>query len=129
MRREVFELLQRDRELREVAALVGVDALEDGDRVVLESARLARELLVAQSAYDPADATSPIEKTHVLVDLILRFYRAAREAVESGRAFSVVDVSRAQRAITRVRQRPDGGDRGERAEALKEILGAAGATS
>ena len=127
MRREVFELLQKDRDLRDVAALVGLDALEDRDRVVLESARLVRELLVAQSAYDPADATSPIAKTHVLADLILRFYRAARDGMERGRSFSAVDVGRALRAITRLRQRPDGGSPAERAEAQDEVLRAAGA--
>lgn len=126
MRREVFELLQRDRELREVAGLVGLDALEDRDRVVLESARLARELLVAQSAYDPADASSPIEKTHVLANLILQFHRTARDAVAGGLPFSGVDVGRARRAITGVRGRPDGGSQLEREEALKEVQRAAG---
>ena len=36
-RRETIRLLQRDRELREIAGLVGVDALEDEDRLVLEA--------------------------------------------------------------------------------------------
>ena len=63
LRRETFALLQRDRELREVAGLVGPDALEDQDRLILETARLLREFLIGQSAYDPADAQSPVTKT------------------------------------------------------------------
>ena len=72
MRRETFALLQRDRELREVAGLVGPDALEDQDRLILETARLLREFLIGQSAYDPADASSPVTKTWALADAILR---------------------------------------------------------
>jgi len=122
LRREIFELLQRDRELREVAGLVGPDALEDRDRLVLESARLARELLVAQSAYDPADATSPITKTHTLADLILRFHHSAEAAIASGRAFGTIDVGRARRAITRVRSLTDGGSAEDRALAAREVM-------
>jgi V/A-type H+-transporting ATPase subunit A len=121
LRLQVFELLQRDRELREVAGLVGPDALEDHDRLVLESARLARELLVAQSAYDPADATSPITKTHTLADLVIRFHTSAESAIGAGRAFSTIDLARARRAIAAVRSKADGGSAEERAQAVREV--------
>lgn len=121
LRLQVFELLQRDRELREVAGLVGPDALEDRDRLVLESARLARELLVAQSAYDPADATSPITKTHTLADLVIRFHRSAEGAIAAGRAFGSIDVSGARRAIAGIRSKADGGSAEERAQAIREV--------
>ena len=127
LRRDVLDLLQRERELREVAGLVGQNALEDRDRLVLESARLARDLLIAQSAYDPADANSPIAKTHALADLILRFHRAGLEALSAGRTIGSIDVTRARQAIAGLRSKADGGSSGERAAATREVLHAAGA--
>ena len=129
LRRDVLELLQRDRELREVAGLVGQNALEDRDRLVLESARLARELLIAQSAYDPADASSPIGKTHVLADLILLFHRTAFDALGAGRTIGSIDVARARHAVAALRARVDGGSSDDRAAAREEVRRAAGARS
>jgi V/A-type H+-transporting ATPase subunit A len=126
LRRESLELLQHDRELREVAGLVGPDALEDRDRLVLESARLLRDLLIGQSAYDDNDASSPLGKTHALAAMILGFHRAGCRAIEGGGTIGAVDVGRARRAINTNRDRRDGGSTGDRAAALQEVLRSAG---
>jgi V/A-type H+-transporting ATPase subunit A len=126
LRRESLELLQHDRELREVAGLVGPDALEDRDRLVLESARLLRDLLIGQSAYDEADASSPLGKTHALAAMILGFHRAGCRAIEGGGTIGTVDVARARRAINSIRDRRDGGSAEDRTAALQEVLRSAG---
>jgi V/A-type H+-transporting ATPase subunit A len=126
LRRESLELLQHDRELREVAGLVGPDALEDRDRLVLESARLLRDLLIGQSAFDDADASSPLGKTHALAAMILGFHRAGCQAIESGATIGAVDVGRARRAINTIRDRRDGGSTEDRAAALREVTRSAG---
>ena len=126
LRRETLELLQRDRELREVAGLVGPEALEDRDRLILESAALVRELLIGQSAYDPDDACSPIGKTHAIAALILTFHRAGSEALQSGRTFGSLDLSGARRAIAGIRALADGGDPPTRAGAEQAVTRAAG---
>jgi len=126
LRRQVFELLQHDRELREVAGLVGPDALEDQDRLTLESAKLVRDLLIGQSAYDPNDARSPLGKTHAIAELIIRFQRRGMEVVASGRGFGSIDVARARRAITGIRALADGGDPARREAARDEVTRAAG---
>ena len=128
LRRESLELLQHDRELREVAGLVGPDALEDRDRLVLESARLLRDLLIGQSAYDDTDASSPLGKTHALAAMILGFHHAGCRALEGGGTIGAVDVARARRAITGIRERRDGGSAGDRAAALREVERSAGET-
>ena len=46
-------LLQRERELVEVAELVGTESLQDAERLVMETARLLREGFLRQSSYDP----------------------------------------------------------------------------
>jgi len=108
LRRETFALLQRDRELREVAGLVGPDALEDQDRLILETARLLREFLIGQSAYDPADASSPVTKTWKLADTIHRFHRAESEALADGGTMASVDVTGVRRKLAALRGSPEG---------------------
>jgi len=108
LRRDTFALLQRDRELREVAGLVGPDALEDQDRLILETARLLREFLIGQSAYDPADASSPVTKTWTLADTILRFHRESTDALTAGGTMAAIDVTGIRRTLSTLRASPEG---------------------
>jgi V/A-type H+-transporting ATPase subunit A len=103
LRQSILTLLQRDRELREVAALVGPDALEDADRLIIETARLLREILIGQSAYDPADARSPVTKTYALADLAIRFHQAGLETLASGKALATLDLAEARRTLMAIR--------------------------
>lgn len=103
LRAWALALLQRDRELRDVAGLVGPDALEDQDRLVLEVARWVRELLVGQSAYDPADASSPPRKTWTLAALLREAHEAGSAAVAAGAATAALDLAAVRRAIAAVR--------------------------
>lgn len=124
-RRRTLGLLQRDRELREISALVGPEALADSDRVLLEVARLTRELLLGQNAFDPVDAFSPAARTLGLAELLLALHDGALAAIERGAGFEGIDLARARRAIAGVRDRE--GDPGEAvAAARREIEAAVG---
>jgi V/A-type H+-transporting ATPase subunit A len=103
LRQETLELLQRGRELHEIAMLVGPDTMQDADRLVLEMARLVREAVLAQSAYDPNDARSSVLKTWRLATLARDLHRAARGALESGVAFERLDLAPARRALRALR--------------------------
>lgn len=103
VRRRLVELLQRGRELKEIAALVGPDALQDEDRLILDSARLLRELVLAQSAYSATDASSPVGKTLALARQGLAVHDAARAALAAGRALERLDLAPARRALGRLR--------------------------
>jgi V/A-type H+-transporting ATPase subunit A len=104
LRQEVLGLLEHDRELREVAALVGPDALEDADRLVLQVARLARELLIGQSAVDPLDAFSPPERTHALASLLVELLHGGDRALRRGGSLDALDLAPVIRAVTAVRR-------------------------
>ncbi len=104
LRADVLRLLQEETELKEIAGLVGPEALEDVDRLLLETARLLREVVLGQSAYDPADAFSPIAKTRALARLALEFHRSARARLEDGLAFERLDIAAPRRAMIAVRQ-------------------------
>ena len=93
LRVETVRLLQRDRELREIAGLVGVDALEDEDRLVLEGARIAREFLIGQNAFHPHDAFSSVEKTYQLVKLLWSFVRTGETTLKEGIGFEKLDLA------------------------------------
>lgn len=103
LRQAALELLQRGRELRDIAGLVGPDALQDTDRLVLETARMIQELVLGQNAYDPHDAASPLPKTHALARVTLAVHAHGLRALEAGRRFEQLDLGPARRAIAAAR--------------------------
>ena len=122
-RRAVLELLQRDAELREVAAMVGPEALEDPDRLLLGAAALVREIVLGQSAYDPNDARSPPDKTHLLARAALDAYVEGKAALASGATFGELDLAGVRRALVAVRDATPA-ERSERAaELARHIAG------
>jgi V/A-type H+-transporting ATPase subunit A len=121
IRRDLLELLERDRELREIAGLVGPEALQDRDRLVLEAAVVVRDCVLGQSAYDPNDAYSPVEKTYRLAALAHACYRAALRALDAGAPFEQLDLRPAQRALAALRRAPPDAVAAAAAAALRAI--------
>ena len=105
-RRELLSLLERDGELREVAAVVGQEALEDGDRLLLASAAMAREMVLGQSAYDPNDAYSPPAKTHRLARAALDVHARGKSALAAGATFETLALDPVRRAFAALRDAP-----------------------
>ncbi len=123
LRRRTLELLQQERELREIAGLVGIDALQEPERLLLETARILREVVLAQSAFDPADATSPPEKTYLLVRLAHEIHDTASVLLTSGVAFEALRLDAARRALVAVREAP-APERAARAEEAGAVIAA-----
>jgi len=103
MRRQTMEILQRGRELHDIATLVGPESLQDGDRLILDLARLIREVILGQSAYDPNDAHSPVRKTYRLASLALETYRTASAALASGVPYDQLVLAPVRRALAAAR--------------------------
>ena len=82
MRKEAMNLLQRDDELREIVMLVGPDALSEGQRVILEAARMIKEDFLMQQAYNPADTYCDKIKINLMIKLILDYYKIMQKAVD-----------------------------------------------
>jgi V/A-type H+-transporting ATPase subunit A len=106
LREEAMKLLQREREILEVAELVGTESLQDSERLVLESARLLREGFLRQSAYDPADATCPPAKAFEMLRLFLEFHGRAGAAVGQGVPLKAVLESGVSADLLRLGQVP-----------------------
>jgi V/A-type H+-transporting ATPase subunit A len=98
-RARVLDLLQRDAELREVASVVGPEALEDKDRLLLAAAAALREFVLGQSAFDPNDAFSPPDKTFALADAAIRAFDTGAEALARGLSFTDVPFDAIRRAL------------------------------
>ncbi|HEY1335316.1 MAG TPA: V-type ATP synthase subunit A, partial [Myxococcaceae bacterium] len=103
VRARTLELLQRDRELREIAGLIGPEALQDTDRLVLVVAQLLREVVLGQSAYHPHDARSSPEKTFQLAFLACEAAEQVTRRLQSGAALSELDLGPLRRALVSLR--------------------------
>jgi V/A-type H+/Na+-transporting ATPase subunit A len=107
-RAALLSLLARDGELREVATVVGPEALEDRDRLVLEAAQVVREVVIGQSAFEPNDAFSPPAKTYRLARLALELFDAGTRAIGGGTTFDELELAAVRRALVTVRDAPAG---------------------
>jgi V/A-type H+-transporting ATPase subunit A len=106
LREQILALLQREAELREVAEIVGPEALEDNDRVTLAGAAAVRELVLGQSAFDAEDAFCPLAKTFALAQATLELVARARTALARGAGYAELDLMPARRAIAALRTAP-----------------------
>lgn len=105
LRGETLELLQQASELRDVASLVGPEALEDRDRLLLAAAGMARDFLLSQNAFDRVDAYSPPARTAALAGLVLELRRAGSAALEEeGITFGELDLGGFRAALRHVRR-------------------------
>ena len=107
-RARAVDLLQRDADLREIASVVGPEALEDRDRLLLAAAAAMRELVLGQSAFDPNDAFSSPAKTFALAGAVVRAFDGGLEALSRGRAFSDLPLDDVRRELARLRDGPAG---------------------
>jgi V/A-type H+-transporting ATPase subunit A len=89
-RAAALDLLARERALLDIVALVGADALPDRDRVVLEIARLLREVVLAQHAFDPVDAARPPDVGFALLQAVLAAKVGFEAALAAGVPFDRV---------------------------------------
>jgi V/A-type H+-transporting ATPase subunit A len=127
-RARVLDLLQRDGELREVASVVGPEALEDKDRLLLAAAAALRELVLGQSAFDPNDAFSPPAKTFALAAAAIHAFDSGSEALARGAAFADVSFDSVRRALAQLRDAPASGVEPARQRVAQAIANLASAS-
>ena len=90
LREEAMRLLQKERELQDIVQLVGLDAVQDQERIVIESARLVREGFLRQSAIHEVDASCPPQKALLMLRLLLHYSRRASQALGAGASLKSV---------------------------------------
>ncbi len=64
------DILQKDKELQDIVQLLGPDALQDEQRVLLETARIIKLAFLQQNAFHEIDASSSPKKTYLIAKTI-----------------------------------------------------------
>jgi V/A-type H+-transporting ATPase subunit A len=76
-RRWALALLEREAGALEMVQVLGADALAPSERALIATGRRIREGFLAQSSFDPLDASCPLAKQHAM----LAAFRGAHEAL------------------------------------------------
>jgi V/A-type H+-transporting ATPase subunit A len=103
LRTGAMALLQKEDELKEIARLVGLDALSPADRLVLETSRSIREDFLHQNAFHEVDSYTSFSKQYKMLNIIMRFHAAASEAIAQGGSIDEISDLPAREEIGRMR--------------------------
>jgi V/A-type H+-transporting ATPase subunit A len=106
LRSELSALLQKEEELQEIVQLVGVDALQDQERIVLEVSRLIREEYLRQSAFSEIDASCPLAKQYWMLKAQLEFLRYCQGLLKMGRPIEQLLASPLRSELERMKETP-----------------------
>jgi V/A-type H+/Na+-transporting ATPase subunit A len=87
---KISSLLQEEAQLLEIVQLVGSDALPEAQQLTLQVARLIREGLLQQSAYDPLESYCPLKKSYLLMKLITVYHEEGSKAIAAGIPFAKI---------------------------------------
>ncbi len=85
LRRWAMGVLQEEADLQEIVQLVGSDALPESQRILLEVARLIREVYLQQYAYHPVDTFCSPQKQYDLLKAIKEVNDMFYKALEAGK--------------------------------------------
>jgi V/A-type H+-transporting ATPase subunit A len=89
-----MRILQREDELNEIVKLVGPDALPDRQRLILETARILRNVFLQQNALDPVDTYCLPVKQFKMLNIIIDFHHLAERILNKGEPlFKVTNLS------------------------------------
>ncbi len=124
LRNRIQELLQREASLQEVVQLVGPDALQDAERLIIEVGRIAREDFLQQNAFDPVDAYCSLTKAYGIMQMIMGLYDAASEAIMAGVTIDEIIQHPVIEKIARARYVPEDEFEAYKEEVLAEIASA-----
>ncbi len=107
LRQKALGLLQKEAELQEIVQLVGVDALPEREKATLDVARMLREDYLQQSAYDPVDTFTSIQKQLRMLRAILSFGDREQEAVEKGATVQQIQKLPVRTKLSRMKWVPE----------------------
>jgi len=117
LRQELMALLQREEELQEVVQMVGIDALQEQERIVLTVSRMVREHFLRQSAYSEADAHCTPEKGYRMLRAFLSFHALCRDLLARKVPVDTILALPFREELERMKELPSEGFR-ETADAL-----------
>jgi V/A-type H+-transporting ATPase subunit A len=121
LRGQAVALLQREAELQEVVQLVGPDALQDNERLIIEIGRILRQDFLQQNGFDPVDASCSLTKAYGMLQMIIALNDQARRALDGGATVDDVLKSPVIERVNRARYVPEDEFAAYKDATLKEI--------
>ena len=106
-RAKALRLLQQEAELEEIVRLVGPEALPEGDKLLLLTARMIREDFLQQSSYHEVDTYCTPAKAGFMLKTIMKFYELTREMLNSGAGIESIRSSPMVYRISRMKDIPN----------------------
>ncbi|MCB9362846.1 V-type ATP synthase subunit A [Candidatus Woesearchaeota archaeon] len=82
---EMMSILQQEEKLLEIVQLVGSDGLPEKEQILLQVARMIREVLLQQNAFHEIDTYSKLDKTYLIMKTVLLYKEKAHAALASGK--------------------------------------------
>jgi V/A-type H+-transporting ATPase subunit A len=107
LRDRASALLQREAELQEIVQLVGPDALQDEQRLVIEAGKMLREDFLQQSSFSDVDAYCSLEKAYGMLRAIITFYDEASAALRRGMLMDEILNLKQVEEIARMKEVPN----------------------
>ena len=107
LRQKAIQVLQQESELQEIVQLVGVDALPEREKAVLDVARMLREDYLQQSAYDDVDTYTSIAKQYRMLRAILTFGDREQDAIGKGVQLSEIQKLPVRQKLSRMKWVPE----------------------
>jgi V/A-type H+-transporting ATPase subunit A len=80
----IGRLLQQEASLQEMVQLVGPDALQDNERLVIEVGRIVREDFLQQDGFHEIDAYCSMKKAYGIMVMVMTFHQKAEAALKKG---------------------------------------------
>jgi V/A-type H+-transporting ATPase subunit A len=107
LRQKAVETLQKESELQEIVQLVGVDALPEREKAVLDVARMLREDYLQQSAYDDVDTYTSIGKQYRMLRAILNFGDQEQASIAKGALVGDIQKLPVRQKLSRMKWIPE----------------------
>lgn len=121
LRGQAVALLQREAELQEVVQLVGPDALQDNERLIIEIGRILRQDFLQQNGFDPVDASCSMVKAYGMLQMMIALNEQARRALDGGATVDDVLKNPVIERVNRARYVPEDEFAAYKEETLKEL--------
>ena len=92
LRNKIMEILQKEDEINEIVQLVGYESLPEGDKLILDIAKIIREDFLQQNAFDEVDQYSSIDRQYKILSLINKLYSVEDKLIKSNKKLTDINT-------------------------------------
>ncbi len=121
LRDKGMAMLQQDHKLQKIVKLVGEDSMPDEQRLIIEGAKLLKNGLLQQSAFDEVDMYAHPLRQLWMLKIILHFYERANDVIKKGAPIYRIRELDAIEKINRMKARIANDEIDKFHELLREI--------